>query len=171
MKNLHFISVLFLSMFISSCSSDDTTDAPTEGPKFQASLNGGTFSNYNFKLGAYEATKGTNGNTLSINIADPSGTAINLFLNNTDGFKTGTVKQIGNIDSDNFVTHGVIRDVKPAVSYFSKTGTIKITNNREHPTNSQQRLISGEFNIVASSIDGTNTTTIKGSFEELAYNN
>lgn len=172
MKNLHVIYLLFLSMSILSCSSDDTTvDKPTEGPGFQATLNGGTFSNYGFKLGVYEAKKGANGNTLSINTADSNGKAINLFLNNTDGFKSGTVKQIGNVDSDNFVTHAVIRDVQPSVSYYSKNGTIKITNSRKHPSNAQLHLISGEFNIVASSADGTNTTTIKGSFNELAYTN
>ena len=169
MKNLHIIYVLLFSIFLLSCSSSDENNDPAEGPNSQATINGGTFSNYAFKLGVYQIVKGTNGNTLNMQMADKKGIQITLFLNGTGDFKSGTVKQMGNVDSNESVTHAWIRDIQPPVSYISKSGTLKIKNNREHPSNSQQRLISGEFNIVALSEDGKQTTTMKGSFNDLVF--
>ena len=169
MKNLHFISILFLSLIVLSCNKDDDNDNPPAGESgFQATINGGTYSNYNFSLGVYQITKGTNGNTLSIDIGDSSGNMVNLFLNGSGGFGSGVVKQMGNIDSNNFTTNAVIRQ-QQAVTYFSSNGNVKITTNIEHPTETGHRLISGTFNITASSIDGTNVTTMTGSFTELDY--
>lgn len=156
-------------MIMLSCSSDDANNDPSEGPSFQATINGGTFSNYSFKLGAYEAVKGTNGNTLKITMADKNGKQITLFLNSTGGFKTGIVKQMGDVDSDKFITYVEIKNNEPSAQYFSQSGTLKITNNREHPSNSQKSLISGEFNIVASTTDGTISITMKGSFNDLQF--
>lgn len=168
MKNLQLFCVLFLSMIVLSCSKDDSNDnAPAGETEFQATLNGGTYSNYAFTLGVYEITKGTNG-TLSIDIGDPNGNLITLFLNGNGGFGAGVIKQIGNVDENNFTTHAVIRQPQQ-ITYFSSTGTIKITNNREHPTKAGHRLISGTFDVTASTIDGTNVTTLTGSFNELDY--
>lgn len=167
MKNLRVICILFVSLLTVSCSSDDPNETPVEGPAVQATLHGGTFSNYNFKLGVYEVAKGTNGNTLNINLSDKNGKMITLFLNSSGGFTSGTVKQINDVDSGKFKTNAVIRDGQ--VSYFSSKGSIKITHNRDHPTNAEQRMISGEFNIDASTIDQTQSTTIKGTFVDLVY--
>lgn len=169
MRNLRLICILFFSMVICSCSTDDTNDDPAENPTFQARINGGTFSDFTFALGVYKAKKSANGNTLSIDLADVKGNNINLFLNGTDSFDKGTVKQIGNVDTHNFVTHAVIKGVQPTLSYFSSKGTIKITNNREHPSKPEMGLISGEFDITADALDGNNSTTIKGSFNDLEY--
>ncbi|MBO3099108.1 hypothetical protein [Gelidibacter pelagius] len=169
MKNLRLIYILFFSLSFMSCSSDDAINDPSEGPQFQATINGGTFSNYSFKLGAYEAVKGSNGNTLRITMADKSGKQITLFLNNTGGFNKGTVKQMGDVDSDKFRTYVEIKDNQPSAQYFSQSGNLKITNNREHTSNSQKSLISGEFDIVASTIDGTISVTMKGSFSDLEF--
>ena len=169
MKNLQVIYILLFALLAVSCSSDDTSDAPPEGPTVQANINGGTFSNYVFKLGVYEIAKSSKGNSLSIEMADKSGNNLTMFLNSTDGFEPGTIKQMGNVDTYKAVTYVMIRDGQSQVSYFSKSGSIKIHNNREHPSNSKQRLISGEINIIASSEDGKQTTTMKGSFHELAY--
>lgn len=169
MKNRNFFCILFFSMIMLSCSSDDSNNDPIEGPGFNATINGGTFSNYSFKLGAYEAVKGSNGNTLRITMADKNGKQITLFLNSSGGFDKGTVKQMGDVDSDEFITYVEIKDNQPSTLYFSQSGNLKITNNREHPSNSQKSLISGEFNIVASTTDGTISITMKGSFNDLEY--
>lgn len=174
MKNARVLTFLFLSIFTLSCNKDDGDETSTENTpagvaEIQAVINGGTYSDYSFTIGVYQITKGTNGNTLSIDIADPNGDMLTLFLNGTDGFSSGTVKEMGNIDSDNFTTYILIRQQQPQVSYFSSSGTITITNNREHPTASGHRLISGDFSITAASIDGTNTTSMTGSFTELDF--
>ncbi len=80
-----------------------------------------------------------------------------------------TVKTMGNVDANNFVTYGLIRQSQPQISYYSSSGNVTITNNREHPTESGHRLISGSFNIMATSLDATNTTSLIGSFSELDY--
>ncbi|MEO6348650.1 MAG: hypothetical protein ABIO60_12155 [Aquaticitalea sp.] len=169
MKNLHFIRILFLSVIVLSCNKDDNNDnPPAEESAFQATINGGTFSNYALTLGVYQITKGTNGNTLSIDIGDINGNMINLFLNGNGGFGTGVVKQMGDIDSNNFMNNVVIRQQQQA-TYYSSGGNVTITKNREHPTESGKRLISGTFTINASSIDGTQSTSMSGSFTELEY--
>nr|WP_321232476.1 hypothetical protein [uncultured Psychroserpens sp.] len=170
MKNLQFIFILALSIMMLSCDKDDSNDnPPLEGTEFQATINGGTFSNYSFIIGVYEITKGTNGNTLSIDIGDVNGEQITLFLNGTDGFNSGTVKQMGNIDSNNFVTYALIRQQEPEISYFSSVGTVTITKNIAHPSEVGRRLISGSFNITAASIDDSNELSLTGSFTELEY--
>lgn len=172
MKNLRIFTLLFLSIIMLSCSSNDdnnTDNPPAQEAGFQATINGGTFSDYNFIVGIYEITKGTNGNTLNIDIADSNGEMVTLFLNGTGGFGSGTVKEMGNIDSNNFTNYILIRQQQPQISYYSSSGNVTITNNREHPTNPGHRLISGEFSITASSVDGNHTTSMSGSFTELDY--
>ncbi|MBA6151608.1 hypothetical protein [Gelidibacter maritimus] len=169
MKNLHLIYMLLFSMALMSCSSDDTNNDSPENPAFEATINGGTFSNYGFKLGAYEAVKGPNGTTLRITMADKNGKQMTLFLNSTGGFNKGTVKQMGDVDSDKFRTYVEIKDNQPATLYFSQSGNLKITNNREHPSKSEKSLISGEFNIEAITVDGTKSVTVKGSFNDLEF--
>lgn len=164
------IPILFLSMLAFSCSKDDNNDnTPAGDSAFQAALNGGTYSNYEFKMGVYEITKANN--TLSIDIGDTNGTMVNLFLNGTDGFGAGTVKQMQNVASDNFTTNAVIRQPNQPqqITYFSSAGNVTITGNRENPEKSGHRLISGTFDITAGTIDGTNVTTLKGLFTELDY--
>jgi hypothetical protein len=118
-------------------------------------------------MGAYQITK--NGNTLSIDVVDTNGEIVTLFLNGNGGFGSDTVKAMGNIDSSNFVTYGLIRQSDPQISYYSSSGNVTITNNREHPTESGHRLISGTFTITATSLDNSNTTSMTGSFVELDY--
>ncbi|WP_296316249.1 hypothetical protein [Winogradskyella sp. UBA3174] len=170
MKDLQLLTILFFSVITLSCNKDENNDnLPPQQETFEATINGGTYDNYSFTIGAYQITKGTNGNTLSIDIADPNGDMVTLFLNGDGGFSSNTVKPMGGIDSNNFVTYGLIRQSNPQLSYFSSSGNVTITNNREHPTELGHRLISGTFSITATSSDGLNTTSMTGSFIELNY--
>ena len=182
MKNLLLLPVLCLSLIFTSCNSNDDdsnenddvqTGLPTEpqGTSFTANITGGTFTNYPFSLGVYQVTKGTNGNTLSIDVADTQGQNINLFLNGTEGFSNGTVKEMGNVDSDNFNTYAVIRDMQSQISYFSSSGNVTITHNENHPTEDGVKIISGTYNINAATIDGNHETNLTGTFTELEYLN
>ena len=168
MKNLRLLSILFVSIITLSCNKDDANSA-TQEKGFQAVINGATYSDYSFVLSVFEITKGTNGNTLSIDISDNNGDMITLFLNGSGGFSSDTVKEMGNIDSNNFVTYALVRQSQPQVSYYSSSGNVTITNNRTHPTESGHRLISGNFNIAATALDGMNMLSMTGSFTELDY--
>lgn len=170
MKNLRITLILLLVTVTLSCNKDDEQNeiSAAQTPEFTATINGGGFTNYAFDLGVYAITKGTGSNTLSIDIADTSGVNVNLFLNGTDGFETGTIKQMGNVDSNSYTTNSIIRNTQ-GVTYFSSSGRVSITNNRAHPTESGARLLSGTFIITATTIDGGNSTNLIGSFSELKY--
>ncbi len=172
MKNFLIFSLTLFAFITVSCSTDDgasTTNSQAQEAEFQATIDGDTYSSYSFEMRVYEAKKGTNGNTLSIDVADINGEMITLFLNGTGGFSNSTVKEMGDIDSENFTNYVLIRQSGTQISYFSSTGRVTILKNREHPTEAGHRLISGHFDITASSIDGTNTTSMTGSFTELDY--
>jgi hypothetical protein len=172
MKNLRILFILISFVIASSCDkNDDGSNAPIEGTTFQATVNGGNYSNYTFDIGVYAITKGTNGNTLSIDIGDVNGEQLTLFLNGTDGFSNGTIKQMGNEDTNNFVTYALFRQQNPLTSYYSTNGNVTITNNRTHPTESSKGLISGNFDITVSPIDSNIILTLTGSFTELEYLN
>ncbi len=172
MKNVFLFALSFVTLCSISCSSDDDTaetNPPAGVSAFQATIDGGTYSNYTYALGVYEVVKGTNGNTLSINTGDINGDMITLFLNGTGGFDSGTVKEMGNVDSDEFNTFASIRQANSQITYFSTSGNVTITTNRAHPTETGHRLISGSFSITASSVDGSNSTSMSGSFTELDF--
>ena len=169
MKNLHLLTILFLSILTLSCSKDEDNDSRSaEEQTFSAKINGGTYSDYDFTLGTYQVTKASNG-TLNIDISDVNGEMITLFLNGNGGFSSDTVKTMGNMDSNNFVNYSLIRQAQPQLSYYSSGGNVTISSNREHPTESGHRLISGTFNITATTLDAANTTSLIGSFNELDY--
>ncbi|MBU2927854.1 hypothetical protein [Winogradskyella psychrotolerans] len=173
MKHLHLLQIFVLALFMMSCSDDDndSTQPLNDNPGMAATINGGTFNDYTFTDGTYNISLGTNGNTMSIDIADLSGNQVTLFLNGTGDFDSGTVKTMGDIDSNNFITYALIRQASPQNSYYSSSGNVTITSNRAHPTETGIRLISGDFDITASTLDDANTTTLIGSFTELEYEN
>jgi len=156
-----------------SCDKDDDNDnnEPISGdPGITANINGGTYNNYTFTDGIYQVTLGTNSPTMSIDAADIFGDQITIFLNGTGGFESGAVKNMGNIDSNNFTTYVNIRQQSSTqISYFSTSGNVSIVENKAHPTEAGKRLISGSFNVTATSISGDNTTVMTGSFTELEY--
>jgi hypothetical protein len=172
MKNLHLFQILILTLFIFSCEKDDDQENPVaENPGINATINGGSYSNYSFVNGIYQVTLGGNGTTLSIDASDTNGDQITLFLNGTGGFNSNTVKVMGDIDSNNFMTYVLIRQHETQTHYYSSTGSITITDNRAHPTESGKRLISGNISITANSVSGSNSTTMTGTFLDLEFGN
>lgn len=172
MKNLKIIPLLFLSLIIMSCSSDDVTAAnnPTNGPTIKATINGGPFSNYNFQLGVYQVKKQVSPNKLTIEMADREGKQLTILLNGTGGFDAGVEKVMGDTDDSKFRTYINIRNNNPAGSFYSNSGSLKITSHRPDPDDNQQMLISGEFSITAATQDAPkDVITFKGKFTDLAY--
>ena len=77
---------------------------------------------------------------------------------------------MGDTDSNNFVTYTLLRQQSTQLSYYAlETGTVKITENKAHPTKDGHRLISGTINVVAHSTVDNQSTTLKGSFVDLEY--
>ncbi len=174
MRHLFLFTISFLLLFNISCSKDDdnsnsTENTPAGEAVFQATIDGDTYSNYDFTLGVYEVVRGNNGNTLSINVGDRNGEMVSLFLNGTNGFSSGTVKEMGDVDTDNFRTFATVRRSNPLTTFFSTNGNVTITTNREHPSETGHRLLSGTFNITAATSDGSTSLTLAGSFTELDF--
>lgn len=170
MKNLRFLQTVFLSFFILACNSDDNqNDAPVSNDQgINAIINGGSFNDYNFIDSIYQVTKSSN-NTISINTGDASGNQITLFLNSSNGFGSGTVKPMGDFDENNFVNYILVRQNNPELNYFSSSGHLTITANRAHPTENGMRLLSGNFEITANTIDDSHSIEMNGSFMELEF--
>lgn len=173
MKNLRLLQFFVFAIFMMSCDKDDNNDniEPLSGdPGIAANINGGSFSNYTFTDAIYQITLGTNGTTMSIDAGDINGDQITLFLNGTGGFEPGTVKNMGDLDSNNFTNFVNIRQLSSTqISYFSTSGNVTIIENRSHPTEAGTRLISGTFNVTADSTTDDHTTVMTGSFTELEY--
>ncbi|MEZ4801197.1 MAG: hypothetical protein R2797_00385 [Gelidibacter sp.] len=170
MKHSNILLVAFsLFLFTFSCSKDDNKDDDqTAEPEFSASINGGTFSDYHATLGFYNATSGASANSLNITITDSNNNIINIFLNGTGGLNSGVIKEMNNVDSEGFVTNLVIRDQAAQVTYTSTSGSITISENREGPSDSGYRYISGDINVTTSTNTGTEVT-ITGSFTDFKY--
>lgn len=174
MKNLRFTQIFIFSLFILSCSSDDNGDSDeplNENPGITATIDGGTYNDYTYTDGIYEITYSETNSTMSINAADTTGDQITLFLNSTGGFSSDTVKIMGNADTNNYITYVLIRQSSTQKSYYSSSGNVTITENRNHPTESGIRLVSGTFSISATATDNDDSTTFIGSFTELEYEN
>ena len=173
MKNLRLLQYFVFAIFMMSCDKDDSNEniEPISGdPGITANINGGSYSNYTFTDAIYQITLGTNGTTMSIDAGDINGDQITLFLNATGGFEPGTVKNMGDLDSNNFTNFVNIRQLSSTqISYFSTSGNVTIIENKSHPTEAGTRLISGTFNISADSSTDNNTTVMTGSFTELEY--
>lgn len=167
MKNLKLLCILFLSLIIISCSSDNDDDAgsaPTA--EFNATINGASFgSNYTSTFGSYYTDSSVG---LTIAVTDANQHVIRFFLNNNGGFDSGVNKIIGEIDDDGYYTDVVIRDQTAEISYVSSEGKITITENYKNPEFDNVRLISGSFNVTSISNSST-TITMIGTFKNIAY--
>lgn len=169
MKTLKTISILFLSVLIISCSKKDDDgggSAPEE--EFSATINGGGFgSNYASRLGFYSSDY-SDDIGLTLAITDANANIVRLFLNQTGGFGSGITKVIGDVGPNGLVTNVIIRDQTNQVTYNATEGGINITENKANPESEDGRLISGNFNITATSGAGP-TITMSGSFKNFAY--
>jgi hypothetical protein len=173
MKNLRLLSIFVFALFMMSCDTDDDSNdnsgpTLTGDPGITATINGGTYSNFEFDDVLYGIT--LNNGTMDISAGDVNGDQITLFLNSTGGFVSGTVKTMGGMDSNNFTNYVLIRQMSSTqLQYTSTSGNITIVENKVHPTEADKRLISGTFNVTAQTIDGANTTNMEGTFIELEY--
>ncbi|MEZ4793445.1 MAG: hypothetical protein R2783_08310 [Gelidibacter sp.] len=171
MKHFKTLCLVFFAFVLISCGKDDdSVDNPADNAQFNATINGGTFSNYSSTLGFYIAQPGISENTLSINVTDSNNNVINMFMNSTNGLGNGTIKEIGDVDTNGFSTTVAIRDQVAQITYTSISGSITITDSRVNPADSEYRLISGSFDIVASINTGTQVT-MTGTFSNLQYSN
>ena len=166
MRHLKSIGILCLSLLILSCSKDDDSSGDALEAIFTAAINGGSFNNYTAKLGFYDASSSQG--TLTISVTDDSNNVIRIFVNSTGGLSGGVIKQVGDVDSNGFGTNVTIRDQAAQITYSSIDGSITIARNIENPDNEQQRLVSGSFNITASTNTG-DTVTMTGSYENIAF--
>ena len=167
-SNILLLLVSFV-IFTFSCSKDEENDEdPADNAAFNATINGGIFTNYNATLGFYSADQGIGQNNLTINVTDANNNIVRLFMNETDGLGSGTVKQINNADSNGFVTNLIFRDQEAQVTYSSISGSITISENIENPSNSEFRLISGSFNVITSTNTGTEVS-VDGTFSNMVY--
>ncbi len=170
MKTLKTICILLISVLIISCSKKDDDDGGGSAPEaeFNATLNGGGFgSNYASRLGFYSSDY-SNDNGLTLAVTDANTNVVRIFLNNTGGFGSGITKIVGDVATNGFITNVIIRDQTNQVTYSSSDGEINITDNKENPESEDGRLISGNFNITATSGVGP-TITLIGSFTNFAY--
>ncbi len=103
-----------------------------------------------------------------MNITDANNNVIRIFLNSTDGLNGGVVKEVNNVDPNNFVTQVVIRDQAAMITYNSISGTITILESLVSAEDPDYRLVTGGFNIVASTNTGGDVTMI-GNFEYFKY--
>ncbi|MEW4924544.1 hypothetical protein [Algibacter sp. 2305UL17-15] len=170
MKNLKKVCMLFIALALMGCSKDENNDNPADNAQFTAAINGGTFTDYSAKLGFYNAEKGIGENTLVISITDENNNIIRIFLNGTGGLGNGTIKKIGNVDSNNFSTNVTIRDQAAQVTYSSTSGSITITDSRANPADSGYHLISASFNVTTSTNTGTDVT-MTGTLSNMEYLN
>lgn len=162
------LSILFLSVLIISCSKkDDDNEDSAPAATFSGSINGGPFSNYTAKLGSY-STETSVGLTLAI--IDENGNTIRIFMNQTGGFTSGTVKTIGNVDTEGFVTNALIHHAESQVTFNSTSGSITISENRTTPGEEDSNIISGSYSLTLTDNLGTTTVTMNGTFNNFAYN-
>ena len=171
MKHINLLKVICLCLVIWSCDSDsgDPQITLSDNPGIEAIINGGTYTNYRFANGIYQISLGNSNQNMSINAGDDNGHQLTLFLNGTGGFSTGAVKTIGDTDSDNFRTYVLIREANSQVNYYATTGSISINRYQAHPNKSGFRVISGVFNISATSEDGMHNTSMTGGFTDLEF--
>ncbi len=167
MKNLKTLSILFLLVLATSCSKKDDDGgggSPGEA-EFNATINGGGFNNYSSNLGSY-STDTSSGTGLTIAVTDANLNVIRFFLNNSGGFDSGVIKEIGNGSQSS----ALFRDQAENITYNGSDGSISITENRTNPEgDDSSRIISGTFNITTSDNLGTTIVTLSGSFKDFQY--
>lgn len=166
MKTLKTLSILFFSLLTISCSKDDGGDdgGGSGEPAFSASVDGGPFANYSAIYSSYSADDAVG---VTFTVFDQDMNSYRFFLNGTGGYGSGTVKEIGNVDSDGFFTNVTVRhDESLQVFMASSDGTITITENVVN--DDDRNIISGTFSFMANTNVGVDIT-VSGTFENFEY--
>jgi hypothetical protein len=141
-----------------------------EDPGINAIIDGSTYDNYTFNDGIYQVSVGADQSTLTINAGDENGDQITIFLNGTNGFTDGVVKDMGNTDENNFTTYVLIRQASTELNYYATTsGQVVINSHRPHPSKDGFRLVSGTISVSASTTDAANAVSMVGNFIDLEY--
>ena len=168
MKTLKTLSILFLSVLIISCSSNDDDEGGETAPEasFTGIINGGPFSNYTAKLGSYSTDPSVG---LTLAVLDANGNTIRLFMNQTGGLSAGTKKEMGNVDKDGYVTGVLVYHADSQVTFNASEGNITISENRLNPGDEDSNIISGSFTLKLNDSMGV-TLTMNGTFNNFVYN-
>lgn len=166
MKTLKILCILFFSLLINSCSnnSDDGGSAPEAS--FTGIINGGPFENYTATLGSYSTDSSLG---LNLAILDANGNTIRLFMNKTGGLAEGTIKVMGNIDDEGFVTNALVHHPDSQTTFNASEGNITISENRATPGEEYSNIISGNFTLLLNNNNGT-SITLNGTFNNFEYN-
>lgn len=165
MKNLKTLCILFLSVLIISCSKkDDDSEQSAPEASFSGTINGGPFTNYTAKLGSYSTDPSVG---LTLAVIDANGNTIRLFMNQTGGLSAGIIKEIGNVDTDGFVTSAVVHHAESQTTFYASEGSISITENRATPGEEDSNIISGSYTLTL--ISGGTTITLNGTFNNFMY--
>jgi hypothetical protein len=154
-----------------SCDSDDNQNTPTisDDPGLSVIIDGSTYSNHSYKDALYQISK-PNPSTFQIDASDENGDQITIFLNGTNGFSDGAVKEMGNTDENNFTTYLLVRQASTQLNYFATTtGQVVISSHRPHPSKEGFSLISGSISVSASTTDAANAVSVVGLFTDLEY--
>lgn len=166
MKHLKIITVVFMSMLVLSCSGDDDSGGGGDSDpvvQFSATINGSGYTNYLATLGSVTADGDVG---LTIVLTDSNNNIVRIFMNNTGGFNSGVVKKIGNVDGDGFGTNALFRDQGTQITYNSSVGSITIFENVQSNIDPSNRLVTGNFDIIAN-VNTGETITIIGTFENI----
>ena len=167
MKILKTLSILFFSLLIISCSSKDDDDDGGSAPaaSFTGIINGGPFENYTAKLGSYSTDPSVG---LTLAVIDANGNTIRIFMNQTGGLSAGTVKQMGNVDNDGFITSALVHHADSQTTFNASEGNITISENRATPGEENSNIISGSYTLKLNDNVGTNVT-LNGTFNNFEY--
>ncbi|WP_456438263.1 hypothetical protein [Psychroserpens sp.] len=173
MKNLKFMMLLVLSVALCSCDNSDDSDGGGDpiprNVDFQATINGGAFTDYQFVLGTYyaDSTEGT----LIISVTDSNANIVRIFINETNNLGTSTENIIGDESIQGFINTVTVQDQANSVTYTSVSGSITILENVISANENGISYITGDFEIVLNSETSTDSVTLNGAFADVRFVN
>jgi len=173
MKNLKLMMLIVLSITLFSCNKNDEGSDDGEiiprNVDFQATINGGTFTDYQSVLDSYFASS-TEG-TLTIAVTDTNTNIVRLFINDTNGLNTGSVNMIGDESGQGFITTAIVRDQANKVTYTSVSGSISILENVIDADDNDISYVTSSFEIILNSETSADPVTLNGVFEDVRFVN
>ena len=168
MKNLKSLLFVLLIICFFSCSDDGNEDATLpEEPAFSATLNGATFSNFQSELATVSAE--SVGANLTITVTDKEMNLFRFFISDISDLDSGSVIEIGDINSEGQFTNVTIRDQANQVTYNAISGEITITNSRIDSSDEDINLVDGFFELILNNGTSSETVTANGVFENISF--